>query len=111
MNSKNHIETSVLAAGATDVKGPSAAIPNGETWIIRTFGAADINKGDSKSTVYILRFGTEIIRVLSLTGDTRELELKIDITGNGADKVNVVRRNESGYDKECAFWITAYKRA
>ena len=100
---------SVVSAGTQDII-ESPIIPNNETWVIRVFGAADINLGDNKSSVYVLRFGNSITRVLSLTGDTKELNLQLEIVGNGVEKLNIIRMNKSGFDKEMPTWVEAYKR-
>ena len=111
MASKELIVTTTLAAGSQDTVNHPQAIPTGKIWVVKDFGAVDINKGDNKSSVFILRFGTEIIRILSLTGASKEIPIKRDLIGDGSKKINVVRRNESGYDKELPFWITGYERS
>lgn len=110
MSSKSIIVTSSLAAGSTDNPEHPSAVPNGEVWVISHFGAADINLGDNKSTVYALRFGTDILRVISVTGVTYDIPMKVEITGNGTKKLNVLRVNNSGSTKQCPFWIDAHKR-
>lgn len=109
MGNKNIMIHSVVAAGATDPY-ETPAIPAGKIWVLKNFGAADINLGDSKSSVYVLMFGTEVIRIISLTGNTREIPLKKEITGDGAKKVKILRMNKSGEAREMPVWLTAYQR-
>jgi len=111
MSSKrNWIVTSSLGAGANDNPEYPSAIPNGETWMIEDFRAGDINLGDNKSSWYVLRFGTEIIEFISVTGNTQTVKVDQEFTGDGTKKINVLRFNESGFAKKCGFKVMAYKR-
>lgn len=110
MSEKSLVVVSSLGAGLNDVVEYPVAIPNGEKWVIRVFGAADINLGDNKSTAYILRFGTDILQpIITVTGNTYESRTNREVIGDGTKKVNVVRQNKSGFTKDCPFWIKAYK--
>ena len=109
MSSKTWMVASNLAAGAND-NPEISAIPNGETWMIKTFRAADVNKGDGKSTGYVLRFGSDIMEFIALTGNTQTVEVSEEITGDGVKKLNVQRFNFSGFAKPCPFKVVAYKR-
>ena len=110
MAEKNFIITSTVAANSQDIVEHPMAIPSGKLWVIRKFGAADINLGDSKSTVYVLRFGTEILRIISVTGNTYEPDFRFELTGDGSSKINVVRQNKSGFEKICPFWVSAFSK-
>ena len=110
MSSKNIFHREVLAGGANDNIEYPVAIPIGKTWVIKEFGAVDQNNGDNKSSVYLLRFGTQEIKAICLSGNTHELKMDYEIIGNGTDKVNVIRKNLSTSDKELAFWIRASER-
>jgi hypothetical protein len=108
-SNKTWIVVSTLAAGAND--NPEApAIPADETWMIRDFKAADIDFGDNKSSVYVLRFGTDIMEFISLTGNTMVIPVNEELTGDGSKKLNVMRYNNSGHPKQMPFKVTAYKR-
>lgn len=99
---------SVAAGGSETFQTP--AIGSGKTWALKTFGAADINMGDSKSSVYVLMFGSDILRIISVTGNTKELDIKKDITGDGTKRLKIIRYNKSGYDKQCPCWVSGYQR-
>lgn len=109
MAEKSFIITSSINAGQQNTTEHPQAIPNGKKWIIDNFGCADINLGDNISSVYILRFGTEVIRIVSLTGDTKDFNLGIEIVGDGVKKLNVIRQNRSSHDKELPCWIMAHE--
>ena len=83
-------------------------IPSGGKWIIETFGAIDINNGDNCSSAYLLRFGTQVIKPISLTGNTIELTTRFEIVGNGTDYLNVIMQNNSTATKKLMFWIEAH---
>jgi len=107
---KDIINVSTLASGTQDVINYPDAIPNSKKWVINKFGAVDVNLGDSKSSVYILRFGTDIITIISVTGNTYEVNINKEIIGDGVKKINVVRQNKSGHGKDMGFWVRAYER-
>ena len=107
---KTFIFTDAVLATTNDTK-ESPVVPNGKTWVIKNIGACDINLGDNKSSVYVFRFGTDIIRILSLTGNTQEIELRKEFTGDGAKTFNIIRYNKSGFDKEMPCWASAYERS
>ena len=83
-------------------------IPNGEKWVIDNFGAADINNGDNKSSLYVLRYGTDVIKIISVTGATIEIPMKFEIIGNGVNKINVFIENTSSDSKRMPFWVEAH---
>jgi len=103
------ILASVVQPGASEPFEFPKAVPAGERWTIKAFGAADINTGDNKSSVFILRFGTEIVRILSLTGNTRELPIMETIEGDGTKKVSIERINTSSEAKRLPCWLLAFK--
>ena len=107
---KDIINVSNLNSGSQDVIEYPNAIPNGKIWVIGCFGGIDINLGDSKSSVYILRFGTDILSAISLSGNTKELTIHKEIIGDGTKKLNVVRQNKSGFNKDLVFWVKAQER-
>lgn len=109
MSDKSFIIVSQLASNSSDSL-ETPALGDGERWNIEKFGAADINLGDNKSSVYVLKFGNEILRIFALTGDTQEVDLNQDIIGNGTKKISVIRYNKSGFQKECPVWFRASKR-
>jgi len=111
MAEKNKLITSTVNAGATSVENYSAAVPTGKIWVIKEFGGADINLGDNKSSIYVLRFGSDILKILTYTGNSGTVLMNEEITGDGVKKVNVVRMNKSGSTKELPFWIKAYERS
>ena len=110
MSSKSIMLTDVVNAGLTDVYDYPSAIPAGKKWVINKFGAADIDLGDSISSVFVLRFGSDVIRILSLTGNTQEVEIKREIVGDGATLINIVRINKSAHNKELPAWVDGYER-
>lgn len=87
------------------------AIARGKNLVLRRFGAIDINLGDNKSSVYVLQWGSgstfQTIRVLSLTGDTKEIEFKKELEGDGTKHLRVSVQNSSPTSKKMAFWIEA----
>jgi len=110
MSSKNIINFATLGAGASNVIEYPTAIPAGKTWVIRVFGACDINMGDSKSSEYMLRLGSENIQPIVVTGDTHEIRDIPEITGDGSKKIGVYVKNNSVHPKAMPFWIRAYER-
>lgn len=98
-----------VVAGKLDSIVAFNPIPNNKTIKITLFGAADINMGDNKSSVWILQWGKtgdwNILRILSLTGTTQDLKLKESLIGDGVKSLRVVRKNYSSTEKELPFWI------
>ena len=109
MANKSSIITQNIAASGNEII-ESPVVPNGKTWIIKKFGGAVPNAGDNYSGNIILRFGTTIIRILTLCGSSNEISLNKEITGNGSDKLNVLLQNPSNIQKTFAFWYDAYER-
>jgi len=66
--------------------------------------------GDNKSSVYALKFGDDILRIISVTGNTHEIIMNKEITGNGTKTVKIIRMNKSGVEKQLPCWLTAYER-
>jgi len=112
-NSKSKIFSTNLGAGANDTVGIVQPIPDGETWVITKFGAADINTGDHKSSIYTLKFGGEVLdgAIIITTGSTITLNENWEIKGDGVKKIEIDRKNTSGLAKQMPTWITAYKRS
>lgn len=108
MTNKSKTITSVVNAGLSDIF-EFPVLPNGEIWVLKTLGAADINMGDNKSSVYILEFSPEIW-ILSLTGNTQQIFLDKEIVGDGIIKLKITRINNSGSNKRLPVWVHAYKR-
>jgi hypothetical protein len=104
---------SVLNAGLSetvDIATPLA----GERWVIKSFGAADVNMGDSISSVYGLKWDGQFIpaAMFSLSGCTQNSPIQKEIVGDGVKKLQVYRKNYSGtHNKICPFWIVAMKRS
>ena len=109
MASKSAIVTQTVSAGGTEIIN-SPVIPSGKVWVIKKFGGAVPNLGDNFSGNIVLRFGTNIIRVITLCGSSQELQFNGEVTGNGSDTINVVLQNPSTSAKEFAFWYDAYER-
>ncbi len=113
MATKSQVIRENTGAGIQTIKN-SPIIPSGQTWVVKTFGAADIDLGDNKSSYYVLQWGSgvtfEDIRILALTGATFEVELKRDFEGDGAKFLRVVMKNNSGAAKDLSFWYDAYSK-
>lgn len=111
MSARNLKILTPLAAGANDVTD-SAPIPNGKTLIITKFGAADSNRGDNKSSDYLLQWGIVgsfiEIQVITLTGNTVEIPLNEQLVGNGAKFLRITRVNNSATAKRCPVWVKGY---
>jgi len=97
-----------LSAGSSGNKD-FPPIPSKKTLKLRSFGAADINMGDNKSSVWVLQWGAignfETIRVLSLTGFTKEILFKRELIGDGVKFLRVKCINNSGFEKDLPFWV------
>lgn len=95
---------STVAGGTmNDVVTHPEVVPNGAIWVIKRFLAGDINYGDNMSSVYGLRFGTEILSFFVHTGSSSNEEMNIQIIGNGVDSINVLRQNYSSQTKRLPF--------
>lgn len=108
MATQRIFQTSAIAGATNDIINHPQIIPNGQKWVIDSFGAVDADNGDNISTVYVLRFGTDILRVISVSGNTVEIRPDYEITGNGSDRVNVIVQNKSATAKDYAFWVDAH---
>jgi len=106
---KDKIIHSALSAETNDTY-EFPAIPTGATWVIKNFGACDINLGDGKSSVYVLMYDADIIKMLSLTGNTYETTINKEFLGDGNKKIKIKRYNKSVFNKEMPAWIKAYKK-
>ena len=112
MANKTKVESQIVTASSQEIKSyPIIAI--GKRWQIRKFGAVDVNNGDNKSSVYILQWGKagtwENIRVISLTGNTCELQDIGEFIGDGEKILRVIMQNKSAQDKDLVFWFDAYE--
>lgn len=98
-----------VGAGVMDDVMSYPVIPAKKTFVIKLFGGADINMGDNKSSVWILQYGKneawDTIRILALTGCTKDLLMKYPLIGDGTRNVRIIRRNYSGTTKELPCWI------
>ena len=110
MTVKTWMISSNLAAGADDNPEHPNAIPADDKWAIDRFTFADINTGDSKSSIYVLRFGTDILEFGTVTGSTDSIDVNEEIVGDGVKKINVLRYNTSGSTKKLPFKVKAKKR-
>lgn len=110
MAKKHEIIKQLVAATTTETK-TYPAVPDGKTVVLKMFGAADINNGDNKSSVYILQWGSagsfQTIRVLALTGNTQDIEMKRPLRGDGTKFLRVLSQNNSSSSKELVFWFEA----
>jgi len=113
MSEKTLKDFSVVNAGVTnDIVEHADVVPNGTVWSMQFFSAADINQGNNASSVYVIRFGTEILRFFVYTGNSDRVNLgPIEVTGNGTDKVNVMRMNYDSVNKRLPFVLEMYERA
>jgi len=106
---KRIFEPSSVNAGDMNNVMQYPVIQSGKNFVIRGFGASDRNLGDNISGVWILQVGAtgnwDILQVLSYTGYTDTVPLKISITGDGVKRVRVLRRNYSSSAKEMPYWI------
>ena len=109
MAAKNTIKIISMSASSnqTEVVGTP---PLNEVWVIKKFGCADMNTGDNKSSVFILKYGTDNIRIVTLTGAIKELDISHEITGDGTKELKVFIQNSSGGAKQVGFWIDGYSR-
>ena len=108
MSAKEIILSNVINSGTSETFEFPKAIPANEIWTIKEFGAADINMGDNISSIYVLRFGTDIIKIIALTGNTHEFILNKSLKGDGLKKLNVYVSNKSGFSKQMPFWIKGF---
>jgi len=102
--------TDVTAGTMNDLTEHDEVVPSGKKWVLQQFSAGDINYGNNKSSGYIIRFGTEILRFFVYTGNSERVNLAIEITGNGVDKINVMRRNYDTVNKPLPFVLEMYER-
>jgi hypothetical protein len=110
---KTVVNITNLNAGLTDNIN-LGLIPPGAVWKVQSFGATDINLGDHKSTMYVLRWGAGAtwtnIRPISLTGNTVEILIEQDFVSHPSYQLNVLRWNRSAYNKYCSFWVKIVER-
>jgi hypothetical protein len=109
MSNKKFQKFTMVTAGNSDTI-ESSALPNQEKWFVEKLIACDINYGDNKSSVYVLKWGIEIIGILPVTGCKAELEILEEFMGNGSKKFSVERFNNSGTNKYMPFIVIARKR-
>ena len=110
MNEKNVIYTNEISSG-TQSQELLPMIPLGDRWVINSFGASDINVGDNKSSVYILMYDTEILCIISLTGNTQEIDINKEIVGDGTKRIKIIRKNTCNTNKAMPCWLKAFKRS
>lgn len=108
MSEKSIFITSDVAASSNDTT--SQTIPNGERWMLMSFGCADINTGDNKSSIYVLRWAGNVLRMAALTGNTFEVTIGKEIIGDGVKQISIQRFNRSSTNKACPCWLIAAKR-
>ena len=106
---KSFILVSNLNAASNDLY-ETPVIPLNDVWMLKEFGACDVNLGDSKSSVYVLFFGSEVLKIISVTGNTCNIAISQEIIGNGADTIKIRRYNNSGFTKQMPVWLKAFKR-
>ena len=100
MSSKDLVTTSSLAGGGSDTKTHPEAIPAGKKWLVRWLRATGICLGDLKSSVFILRFGTDIVDIVSVLGHTVTADISMELTGDGVKKLSLQRFNFSSDTKQ-----------
>lgn len=88
-------------------------IPEGKSWMVTKFGAADCSKS-AKPSIYRLLFGAgetfETVRVICLTTGTFEMPLEKDLVGDGVKFVRLQRVNTENQPKEMPLWLEAYEK-
>jgi len=92
-----------LAANSTDTD--TIQIPSDTRIFIAKVGAADINIGDNKSSIYTVEWGSDILAVIALTGNTQEISVNQQIVGDGIKSLRVRRYNKSGEAKAMPIWV------
>lgn len=89
-------------------------VPNNKRWVIKKFGAIDINNGDNKSSVYALQLYENsqwiTLRVISLSGNTLEFDVEKEILGDGVKKLRIYMENKSNLNKKLVCWVEASER-
>lgn len=110
MASKSIMQTQSVLGGDTYIY-ESPIIPNGSVWVIKKFGAAVPRLNDHYSANIILRIGTDIIRILTLCGNSSDVDINTEIIGDGIKKLNIIIQNQSIVEKTIAFWFDAYERS
>jgi hypothetical protein len=95
--------------GTTFVNAP--AIANNKYWVIKKFGAVDIDK---QGSIYILQHnlsGTwESIRAISLYGNTFELSIDKEYKGNGTGNFRIQMINNIQSQRQFCFWYDIVER-
>lgn len=103
----------VSLASLATVNEDSVVIPNGNIVVIRKFGFADVNNGDNKSTIFVLKFGVvgnfETIRIGSATGACQELWVNKSFPGDGVKFFRMTIVNGSVLSKTVAYWLDLFK--
>ena len=107
---KDMVEIINVEADTQEIYDALPVIAEGEVWKIKSFGACDINIGDHKSSFYLLKWGNVNVCPISLTGNTIEIPIDRDFTGDSVKKFTIVYKNNSSSAKNLAFWIRATKR-
>lgn len=110
MSDKKKSWTGSLAGETTDTQNHTP-VPLGKRWVVTEFGGADINNGDNKSSVYLLKWGGVAVEgaYLSLSGTTKTLKSTWEFTGDGVKFLSVERRNTSKTAKEMPVWVLGYE--
>ena len=94
---------------------PLGVIPDGKTWRIRFFGGAATGKGaDDSARVTLERREKEsdswvVIRAMGLSQSAYQLEVDLEILGDGNRELRIVRKNGAGSPKDVTAWITGYE--
>lgn len=94
----------------------SPIVATDKVWRIDEFGALDINTGDNISSVYVLQYGNDtsgwqLIRAISLTGNTQAFNINKEFTGDGTKQFRVIMQNNCGTEKDLHFWIKLIERS
>lgn len=101
------ITSSVNASSNHTTESP--IVPSGKKWEVVKFGAGSLKPGLSGGVPvcdwYILRFGSDIIRFISVRDTTIEFEINKEFTGDGVKKFSVQRYNNSDENKQMPFWV------
>ena len=88
--------------------------PNGETWQITRIIFADKNMGDNISGGFLVDYGSggtrEVVAQAFLTGNTLDLPMQVTFTGDGVNRLRIIRENNSLTPKKMIAMVIAIKR-
>lgn len=88
-------------------------IPDGKTCRLLTFGASATGKGTEEGarvTLEQTNDGTtwKVLRSISASSGATDMRVDMDVPGDGAKQLRIVRKNGQGTPKEVTAWVTGY---